>query len=363
MDGDKFGSGSLLDPSSALDPSKRARFGEPHKFLPVLFVVFTISSLGSIYLCFHIVPLLAGGGAFQAPLGQNAEHRGLVQLTVFVPVTVMLLICYVRCILTHPGEIPDNDAKWEYMHGGGKLTAAPLSLQEVKKSGERRHCKWCGKYKPDRCHHCRVCKTCILKMDHHCPWIYNCVGFANYKYFFLLLFYCVVDCHFITWTMAESVQRCVYNVDTPFLTLFLTFFGETLALFLTVLVTMFFGLHIWLMTKAMTTIEFCEKSTPKDGGSKTYDSVYDLGFCGNVRAVLGNNVFFWFLPLSLPEGDGMTFVCDETRLTKDMENGKGIRRKTHQKTQRNRDGPAFGDESFGSAYFDPELFGTRNPNP
>lgn len=24
-----------------------------------------------------------------------------------------------------------------------------------------RHCKWCGKFKPDRCHHCRVCRTLV----------------------------------------------------------------------------------------------------------------------------------------------------------------------------------------------------------
>jgi hypothetical protein len=271
----------------------------------------------------------------------------------------MLLICYIKSILAHPGEIPNDDTQWDYMGedaGNSAFSRAPLSLQEMKKSGERRHCKWCGKYKPDRCHHCRVCQTCILKMDHHCPWIYNCVGFYNYKYFFLLLFYTVLALHLIVWSMAESVIRCIDEPATPFLTMFLTFFGETLAGFLAIFVTIFFCFHIWLICKAMTTIEFCEKSLPKKESEvkKGYDSsVYDLGVCGNFRSVLGPNMFLWPWPCGLPTGDGLNFVSDETRLTKDMESGKGIRRRTHQKTQRKSRAPPAAEEEYRSSYYEP----------
>ncbi len=45
-------------------------------------------------------------------------------------------------------------------------------------------CSECLIYKPPRTVHCWICNACITKMDHHCPFIGNCVGKGNYQMFF-----------------------------------------------------------------------------------------------------------------------------------------------------------------------------------
>mmetsp|Transcript_39556 Transcript_39556/g.72035 ORF Transcript_39556/g.72035 Transcript_39556/m.72035 type:complete len:353 (+) Transcript_39556:160-1218(+) len=315
-----------------------SQLGEIGKMLPVTGVMIVLVVLYTQYVFLHCLRLLQ----FDLPDSSRQQDMvlwGYQQLGLFHIVTALLLYSLARCILTHPGNIPDG-VGWDFPAEPEEDTGAgPKGLQsgfsERKQTGERRHCKWCLKYKPDRCHHCRLCRICILKMDHHCPWIYNCVGFFNYKYFFLLLVYTGLACHLIVFSMVESVLRAV-DEDAPLSEMFLLLFGETLAGFLAILVTLFLGFHTGLACRAMTTIEFCEKRgkmpTSKKGHFEA--SIYDLGLLGNFKAILGPNILLWAFPCSPPLGDGMNFVSDETRLTKDLEAGKGIRRKSHQRTQR-----------------------------
>mmetsp|Transcript_10250 Transcript_10250/g.26543 ORF Transcript_10250/g.26543 Transcript_10250/m.26543 type:complete len:346 (-) Transcript_10250:120-1157(-) len=297
----------------------KQRFGEAAKFLPVAFVACNIAGLYAIYMMFHCLPML------REP---ESHDRAVIQMAIFNSITFLLFVCYLDCILVYPGTIPETQ-DWQYVPTDSKGKVDAGLLQETKRSGERRHCKWCAKYKPDRCHHCRVCQRCILKMDHHCPWIYNCVGFGNHKYFFLLLLYAALDCHFITWTMLESVRASV-DSETPFLVMFFLLFGETLAAFIGILVTVFFGFHIWLMLRGMTTIEFCEKSM-KLGKDWTGASAYDRGIYGNITSVLGDNPLLWLLPLSPPSGRGLHYTDEDTRLNRDLEGGRGIRARRSQK--------------------------------
>jgi len=278
------------------------QFGEASKLLPVGLVLTTVVVLYMNYFFLHCLRLLQTDLPEEMRQSEDVT-RGWIEMTLFHCITGMLLYCLARCILTYPGTVPAGKG-WELTPEESRPEVEDgIDLVEKKHTGERRHCKWCLKYKPDRCHHCRVCNVCVLRMDHHCPWVYNCIGFRNHKFFFLLIFYAMLDLILVSVTMFDTVWWST-RVDVSISNMVVLMFAETLASFLTVLIVSFLSFHIWLMSKAMTTVEFCEKSLKK---ASYNSSIYSQGTYGNICAVLGPRPLLWLLPLSLPEGDGLTW--------------------------------------------------------
>jgi len=258
--------------------------------LPPLFVLIIITTIESTYVLLHLIPLFRRD--------HEDEQRGIIHTAISQTLVLLLFTCYALCIFTPPGWVPEG-VEWDL---GNRDHMDQPETHEMKTTGERRYCKWCFKYKPDRCHHCRICRRCVLKMDHHCPWIMNCVGFENHKYFFLLVVYSMLSCWFITFTVTESVERSAESEDSM-INRFLLVLCLTLAIIMGSLMTVFLSFHVWLMLSGMTTIEFCEKATSLNRSTQGYSQ----GFYGNLTAVLGPQPLLWFMPVALPDGSGTMF--------------------------------------------------------
>ena len=246
--------------------------------LPLLFV---INILSLIYVAVAHCALPAAGLSL-------LSRESLA----FHLVTVLALLCYYRAVVTDPGRIPDT-ADWR--EGG----AAAAILERKRSSGLLRFCNKEKKYKPDRAHFCSPMERNVLKMDHYCPWLANCVGFGNHKYFFLFLLYATIATDAACYGLGQVLWQG-RDILQPAHVFFLSQ-GLCLTSILGAVLTPFTAFHVWLISNNRTTIEFCEKRR----GGTTND--YDLGFFKNWAAVLGSNPVYCLLPINTLEGTGLQF--------------------------------------------------------
>ncbi|XP_064283265.1 palmitoyltransferase ZDHHC15 isoform X2 [Passer domesticus] len=171
-------------------------------------------------------------------------------------------------------------------------------------NGGIRFCDRCQLIKPDRCHHCSVCAMCVLKMDHHCPWVNNCIGFSNYKFFLLFLAYSLLYCLYIAATVFKYFIKYwtgeLTNGRSKFHILFLLF----VAIMFFVSLMFLFGYHCWLVSRNRSTLEAFSAPVFQNGPDK---NGFNLGFVKNLQQVFGEEKKLWLLPIASSQGDGHFF--------------------------------------------------------
>ncbi|EPY76567.1 palmitoyltransferase ZDHHC7-like protein [Camelus ferus] len=117
----------------------------------------------------------------------------VVNGVIFNCLAVLALSSHLRTMLTDPVSTARTARKLEGpLHGAvpkGNATKEYMESLQLKPGEVIYKCPKCCCIKPERAHHCSICKRCIRKMDHHCPWVNNCVGEKNQRFFVLFTMY------------------------------------------------------------------------------------------------------------------------------------------------------------------------------
>lgn len=106
-------------------------------------------------------------------------------VTAFCLVLTLALMLLTTC--TDPGILPRASLQRAMpelvprVQAAAGMGSSPLSEEHIQEG--YRWCPTCQVVRPPRASHCRDCDNCVLRFDHHCPFVNNCIGQRNYVYF------------------------------------------------------------------------------------------------------------------------------------------------------------------------------------
>ena len=211
---------------------------------------------------------------------------------------ILILLCDYFLLLsafTNPGYLPKQEPPFAIgPKGAPTISFYTASQKELKNPLDNKsvalphgystmklkYCKTCLIVRPPRASHCSYCNVCVEKFDHHCPWIGNCVGKRNYRYFLGLLSSLMA-------LVVTNIAGCLVGIlefaDTSGGYLGVTIFLACLYFMILWFVFGLWGYHLYLLGSSQTTVEKIKKVWQGLQGNP-----YSNGAWANVWAVVSS---------------------------------------------------------------------------
>lgn len=154
------------------------------------------------------------------------------------------------------------------------------------------YCNKCEAPKGARVHHCSICNACVLRFDHHCAWVGNCVGMLNAKFFVLFLLYATAAGLFTIALHLRFLLHCrVVAPKEPgaiVAAAFIVPIALAMALVATATSAAILAWHLWLAARNETALENFRGQPGAWGRASVI---------ANLRHLFGWRVCLWLLPI------------------------------------------------------------------
>lgn len=259
-------------------------------FFPYYYYLTIIPLYSDIFIIFLSFTLFYVNNSLNPNILNSQKIKNLL-IPIFYFNTIMIIISHIICTITSSAVIHNIN----------------IIINEENENIKNEICKKCNNIKNIRTHHCSDCKTCIIKMDHHCPWIVNCVGAKNKKSYILFIFYGGINSlinslvifkefYYVMKNKEEINDRENANINNIYNQIVISsyytlpFFGFFCSLFSFVFC---FGLLLNQLKGIyynMTIVEFHKYK------NKENCPFYRKNFRENFKEIFGENFIFWLIP-------------------------------------------------------------------